>query len=161
MPACPRPRLTPRSGPSWHAPDPVGLVHPLADLAGLFDRLHAAGIAVAIATSDDRDATERTLAALGLAEAIDAMVCAGDDVPLKPEPDMVLSLCATLDVLPARTAVVGDAPADLRMARAAGAGRVVGVLTGVGTRADLLPLADVVIESLDDLSPDRERAGRS
>ena len=49
---------------------------------------------------------------------------------------------------PARTAVVGDAPADLRMARAAGAGLVVGVLTGVGGRADLEPLADVVVDSV-------------
>ena len=49
---------------------------------------------------------------------------------------------------PGRTAVVGDAPADLRMARAAGAGLVVGVLTGVGGRADLEPLADVVLDSV-------------
>jgi len=47
--------------------------------------------------------------------------------------------------------VVGDAPADMRMARAAGAGRVIGVLTGVGDRATLEPLADVVIGSIADL----------
>lgn len=34
------------------------------------------------------------------------------------------------------------------MARAAGAGLTIGVLTGVGERADLEPLADVVIESV-------------
>ena len=52
---------------------------------------------------------------------------------------------------PARTAVVGDRPADLRMARAAGAGLIVGVLTGVGGRADLEPLADLVIASVEEL----------
>ena len=37
------------------------------------------------------------------------------------------------------------------MARAAGAGLIVGVLTGVGGRADLEPLADVVIASVEEL----------
>ena len=81
-----------------------------------------AGRRVAVATSDDRDPTERTLAALGLTDAIDALVCADDGVPVKPAPDMVLRLCAELGVRPGRTAVVGDSPADLRMGRAAGAG---------------------------------------
>ena len=67
------------------------------------------------------------------------MACA-----VKPAPDMVLHLCRAVGVPPTRTAVVGDSPADLRMARAAGAGLAIGVLTGVGGRADLEPLADVV-----------------
>ena len=65
---------------------------------------------------------------------------------------MVLHLCEIVGVAPARTAVVGDAPADLRMGRAAGAGLVVGVLTGVGGRADLEPLADVVLDSVEALA---------
>jgi phosphoglycolate phosphatase len=39
------------------------------------------------------------------------------------------------------------------MARAAGAGRVIAVLTGVGDRAILEPLADVVLDSIEDLAP--------
>ena len=39
-----------------------------------------------------------------------------------------------------------------RMARTAGAGLVVGVLTGVGGRADLEPLADVVLDSVEALA---------
>jgi hypothetical protein len=39
----------------------------------------------------------------------------------------------------------------MRMARAAGAGRVIGVLTGVGDRASLEPLADAVLGSIADL----------
>ncbi len=93
----------------------------------------------------------RTLEALGVAAAIDAMVCADDGVAVKPAPDMVIHLCAIVGVAPARTAVVGDSPADLRMGRAAGAGLVVAVLTGVGARADLEPLADVVAGSVEAL----------
>ena len=133
---------------AWHAPDPVGLARPLTDLPGLFADLHASGRRVAIATTDDRDPTERTLAALVLTDAVDALVCADDGVPVKPAPDMVLRLCAELDVPPARTAVVGDTAADLRMAREAGVGLVIGVLTGVGARSDLEPLADRVIATV-------------
>ena len=46
-------------------------------------------------------------------------------------------------------------PADLRMARAAGAGLVIGVLTGVGGRADLEPLADAVMASVEELQAGR------
>ena len=133
---------------AWHAPDPVGLARPLANLADLFGGLHASGRLVAIATSDDRDPTERTLTALGLADAVDALVCADDGVAVKPAPDMVLRLCAELGVAPARTAVVGDTAADLRMAREAGAGLAIGVLTGVGARSDLEPFADRVIATV-------------
>jgi len=133
---------------AWHAPDPVGLARPLADLPALFGRLHDSGRLVAIATSDDREPTERTLAAFGLTDAIDGLVCADDGVPVKPAPDMVLRLCADLGVAPLRTAVVGDSPADMRMARSAGAALAVAVLTGVGTRADLGTEADAVIGSV-------------
>ena len=147
------PRADAALGEAWHAPDPVGLAHPLVDLPGLFDRLRRDGLRIAVATSDDRDPTERTLAALGVSDLIDAVVCADDGLPVKPAPDMVLSLCAGLGIAPARTAVVGDAVADLEMGRRAGAGLVVGVLTGVGDAAHLAPLADGVIASIADLTP--------
>ena len=136
---------------AWHAPDPVGLARPLTDLHALFDRLRDGGLRIAVATTDDREPTERTLAALGLAGRIDATVCADDGIAVKPAPDMVLHLCAMLGIAPARTAVVGDTAADLRMARAAGAGLTLGVLSGVGGRADLEPLADAVIASVEEL----------
>jgi phosphoglycolate phosphatase len=139
---------------AWHAPDPVALARPLGDLHALFGWLRENGRLVALATSDDRDPTERALAALDLSDAIDATICADDGIPGKPAPDMVLRLCAALGVTPARTAVVGDAPADLQMARAAGAGLTIGVLTGVGTWADLNPLADALIASVGRLRVD-------
>lgn len=136
---------------AWHAPDPVGLARPLTDLHALFGRLHDAGRLVAVATSDDREPTERTLEALGVAGEIDALVCADDGVPVKPAPGMVAHLCAALGVPASSAAVVGDAPADLQMARAAGAGLTLAVLTGVGDRDDLAPLADVVLGSVAEL----------
>jgi phosphoglycolate phosphatase-like HAD superfamily hydrolase len=137
---------------AWRAPDPVELAHPLTDLARLFDALEARGTTITIATSDNRDPTERTLAALGVADRIAGLVCADDGLQVKPAPDGVLHLCALSGIAPDRTAVVGDSPVDLAMGRAAGVRRVIGVLTGVGDRASLAS-ADVVLESIADLMP--------
>ena len=71
---------------------------------------------------------------------------------MKPAPDPVFAVCQALGSEPPRVAVVGDSPADLAMARAAGAGLVVGVLSGVGTAADLAA-ADVVLGSVAELLP--------
>jgi phosphoglycolate phosphatase len=136
---------------AWHAPDPVELARPITDLGALFGRLRAGGRRIAVATSDDRDPTERTLAALGIHGWVEAMVCADDGVAVKPAPDMVLRLCEELGVPPERTAVVGDAPADLAMGRRAGAGLVIGVLSGVGDAEHLSPAADLVLRSVADL----------
>jgi phosphoglycolate phosphatase len=48
----------------------------------------------------------------------------------------------------AEVCVVGDNLHDLEMGRAAGAGLVVGVLTGTSEHGDLAPLADRVLESI-------------
>ena len=143
---------------SWRAPDPVALARPLADLPGLLDGLRRGrldgrdpGRRIAIATTDDRSPTLATLTALGLDGRIDALVCADDGIPPKPGPEMVLHLCAKLAIAPGVTAVVGDSPSDLRMGRAAGAGLVIGVLSGVGRREELTPLADVILSSIAEL----------
>ena len=67
---------------------------------------------------------------------------------------MVVDLCDRLRVRPDRAAVVGDSPADLAMGRAAGVARCYAVLTGVGTRAELAPLADEILDSVADLLAD-------
>jgi len=138
---------------AWHAPDPVALAQPVTDLRALLGRVRARVPTFAVATSDDRDPTERTLAALGIADQFAALSCADDGRPAKPAPDPVLHLCAELGVAPHQTAVVGDAPADLRMARAAGVRRAIAVLTGVGDRSILEPLADAVLGSIEELAP--------
>ena len=143
---------------AWHAPDPVALAEPVTDLHGLLARLRLRVPTFAVATSDDRGPTERTLEALGIAREFAALSCADDGRPTKPAPDPVLYLCAELGIAPGRTAVVGDAPADLRMARAAGVARAIGVLTGVGDRASIEPLADLVLDSIEDLAPPADTA---
>lgn len=136
---------------AWFEPDPVATAMPLADLPAVFADLRGQGKRLAIATNDDREPTTRALEALGIGRLVDGLSCADDDVAVKPAPDAVLALCAGLDVLPKRTAVVGDLPVDLAMGRAAGAGLVVGVLSGLGSREDLRD-ADLVVDSVADLA---------
>jgi phosphoglycolate phosphatase len=124
----------------------------VTELRPLFVALRAAGRRLAVATSDDRRPTEQTLTTLGVGDLVDALACADDGVPVKPLPEMVRTLCQALGVEPAQVAVVGDSPADLAMGRAAGAGLVVGVLSGVGTRADLEPYADLIVSSVAELA---------
>jgi phosphoglycolate phosphatase len=135
---------------AWYVPDPVALATPLADLPALFDAIRGDGRRIAVVTTDDRAPTDATLRALGIRTQVEAMVCGDDGFAMKPAPDPVFASCQALGTEPVRVAVVGDSPADLAMARAAGAGLVIGVLSGVGTATDLAA-ADVVLGSVGDL----------
>ncbi|MGJ6965655.1 phosphonatase-like hydrolase [Streptosporangium sp. G11] len=103
-------------------------------------RLRAAGVKVVLQTGYSRDIAESILDALGwtVGETVDGLV-ANDDVPLsRPAPYLVfraMELARVTDV--GRVLVAGDTPNDLAAGRNAGAGFVVGVLTGAATAADL------------------------
>jgi phosphoglycolate phosphatase len=135
----------------WCIPDPVVLAKQFTDTRALFSQLHGLGIKIGIATVDDRAPTQAMIEAFDVEEFISAMVCADDGVKAKPAPDMVLTICERMKVNPSSVMVVGDTIADLKMGRAAGAGLVVGVLSGVSSAKDLATLADVLLDSVDDL----------
>ena len=135
---------------AWFEPDPVASAVPLADLAGLFAAIRGSGRRIAVATTDDRAPTLATLRGLGLDTAISGIVCGDDEGPTKPDPEALRGLAAGAGVDVRRTAMVGDAPADLRMAREAGA-RAIGVASGVATHAELEPYADAVLDSIAEL----------
>jgi phosphoglycolate phosphatase len=127
------------------------LVRPVADLKRLVTDLFRAQVRLAVVTTDDRSPTLETLELLGIADQVDFLACGDDQIPLKPAPDAVLHACAQVNVAPARTLVVGDTIADMLMARRAGAGLSVAVLSGVGDRDSLADYADVVLDSVGDI----------
>ena len=135
---------------AWFVPDPAELAVPLGDLGAIFGRLRADDRRIAVVTTDDRAPTDVTLRALGVREHVGAMVCGDDGFAVKPAPDAVIAVCHAFRTEPARVAVLGDTPTDLAMARSAGAGRVIGVRSGVGSEADLGD-ADEVIDSVSSL----------
>ena len=61
---------------------------------------------------------------------------------------MVAAFCDLLSLQPSEVLVVGDTPHDLQMGRAAGAGLVVGVLSGTGTRELLESHCDHILENV-------------
>jgi phosphoglycolate phosphatase len=113
--------------------------------------LHGAGYAIGLATNDSTAGARRTLETFGIGDLFTATL-GYDAVPNpKPAADPCLVFAGKAGVTPGEVAVVGDNAHDLEMARAAGAGLAIAVLSGNGTRENLAPLADVVLESVSDL----------
>ncbi|MDV3126486.1 phosphonatase-like hydrolase [Mycobacterium sp. 21AC1] len=102
--------------------------------------LRAAGIRVALNTGFDRDVVNSLLSALGWEgdSVIDTVVC-GSDVPTgRPAPFMIFRAMEQLDVHNiSRVLVAGDTPRDLEAGTNAGAGFVVGVLSGASDKEEL------------------------
>ncbi|MFT3893826.1 MAG: HAD family hydrolase [Anaerolineales bacterium] len=135
----------------WCIPDPVMLAKPFTDMRDLFGKFYEQNIKLGIATTDDRAPTQAMIEAFDVEEYLTSMVCADDGIPAKPAPDMVLTTCQRMNLHPSKVMVIGDTVADLKMGRSAGAGLVVGVLSGVSKVHDLMPYADMIIDSVDEL----------
>lgn len=123
---------------------PVGV----GDLPALLTRLRGAGLALGVATMDDTANAHDTAARLGIAHLLDFVAGADAGHGAKPGPGMALAFCAARGLDPAEVAVVGDTRADLMMARAAGCGLAVAVLTGGTPRQAVEDLADHVLEDV-------------
>lgn len=124
---------------------------PVTDLRALFERLRARGMKLGVATMDSGAAVRASLAKFALLDLVDFVAGCDDGFGLKPDPGMVLAFAAAVGLPPARIAVVGDSDADLLMARAAGCGMAVAVLTGATPRPVLDELADHVLDSIAEL----------
>ena len=120
----------------------------VGDVAGLLARLADRGLRLGVATMDSEALAHDTFARLSIDAFLD-FVCGYDSGHgTKPGPGMVRAFCDHCALAPAQVMVVGDTLHDLRMGRNAGAGRVVGVLSGTADRATLEPHCDIVIDSV-------------
>lgn len=124
---------------------------PVTDLQVLFSTLRGRGFRLGLATNDGEASALATITRFGLAEHLEFHCGYDSGYGAKPSPGMVNAFCAAIGLGPECIAVVGDNSHDLDMGRAAGAGLLVGVLTGTSAREDLAPLADVVIDSIAEL----------
>lgn len=97
-----------------------GALTPLPGLVELLDRLEAAGVPVALATSAPSENVAHTLRELRLAQRLTRVV-RSDQVPRgKPHPDVFLEAARVLGAAPARCVAFEDAPMGVKAARAAG-----------------------------------------
>jgi HAD superfamily hydrolase (TIGR01509 family) len=117
----------------------------------------AARLPVAIASSAHPDVIEAAVDALGLHDVLRAIV-SSDEVPHgKPEPDVYLVAADRLGVDARRCLVVEDSINGVRAGKAAGAFVVLVPNASVPPAPGTTELADLVIDRLADLDP--ERAG--
>ena len=120
-------------------------------LAETLTQLHSQGRKLAVVTNDLERAAENTVVKFGVRHLFSAILGYDSVKNPKPAADPVHLACSIFGVEPGAAIVVGDNLHDLDMARAAGAGAAIGVLTGTTGRDALAARADAVLPSIADL----------
>ena len=128
----------------------------------LLESLHHAGFGLAVGSSGPPENIELVLREMGIASLFGAVVTARDVTRGKPDPQVFLIAAERLGVAPGGCAVVEDAPAGVSAANSAGMASI--ALASTGRTRSQLARADLIIDSLDELSPETvrdliERAG--
>lgn len=127
-----------------------GAVETVARMAGRFP--------LGLASSSPREVIAFVLQHSGLDTLFDTWV-SSDDVPRgKPAPDVYIHCCALLRVSPERCVAVEDSGFGIAAAKAAGM-KVIAVLNpDLPLDEERAALADVTLESIEDLDPDTAAA---
>jgi HAD superfamily hydrolase (TIGR01509 family) len=110
---------------------------------------------LAIASGARPEELERILTRLGLRSYFLAVVGSGDTPFSKPAPDPYVEAAARLHAQPARTVAIEDTAAGLASAKAAGL-RCIAITTTFP--ASKLSLADIVVDSMDEITTDLVRS---
>ncbi len=118
------------------------------------DRVAAAGLRLAVASSSNRPIIDVVLAQAEVAHLFAATVSSEEVARGKPAPDVYLEASRRLGVAPERCAAVEDSSNGLRSAAAAGMHVLALPNERYPPATDALALADVVLRSLDELTPE-------
>ena len=128
---------------------------PLLPGAAAIVRRTAAAFPLALASSSNRAIFEEVLELAGIAQCFRATVSSEEVEHGKPAPDVYLEAARRLGVAPEACAAVEDSHAGIRSAHDAGM-RVIAIPNpSYPPDEEALALADVVLESLDELTPER------
>jgi len=120
---------------------------PAVPLHPLLEGLRAGGYALGVATNASEGEARSHLYAAGITTFFDFVAGCDAGYGAKPAPGMCLAFARHLGLPPEAVLMVGDSLHDLTAGRAAGM-RTAGVLTGLATREDLTPHADVVLADI-------------
>ena len=82
--------------------------------------LHELGVRIAVCTNKETELSRTVLRALGIEDAVDAIVGADDTPRIKPDPAHVLTALEAVDAAPDEALYVGDHDADVEAAAGAG-----------------------------------------
>jgi len=122
------------------------------DVRATFERLAAAGLKLAVLSTDTTANVETFVTHHGLTAYVQA-AWGAEGLVAKPDPVVLERLSAMLGTAPRSTLVVGDSPIDIELAQRAGAAGVVAVARGLTPAADLAA-ADCVIAAIEQLTVD-------
>ena len=117
----------------------------------LLGALHQRGFRLALGSSGPPENIDLVLDRLDARKLFDAIVTGMDVTRGKPDPQVFLIAAERLGVPPERCAVVEDAPAGVAAANAAGMLSI--GLASTGRTRESLAEADLVVDSLAELSP--------
>lgn len=137
----------------WNHANTARLVAEYEGMDAVLTRVLGAGCRLAIVTSKSHPTVALAFDALpGLGAKFEAVIAMEDSIHHKPHPEPILVALARMDADPADTCYVGDAPFDIRAARAAGV-PVIAVTWGFFGRDALLAEGpDHVVDTPDALA---------
>jgi HAD superfamily hydrolase (TIGR01509 family) len=115
-------------------------------------RLAREGYRLAVASSSNRELIDGVLRRLELSELFEVTVSSEEVARGKPAPDVYLETAHRLGLPPGRCAAIEDSASGIRAAHAAGMRVIAYPNRHYPPAADVLALADVVIESLSGLA---------
>jgi phosphoglycolate phosphatase len=131
-------RATAEFARAYEARVAAGGIGPIPGAPEALRELRARGVLVCLTTGFAPSTRDAVLAALGWEGEVDLALSPADVGRGRPAPDMILGAMSRLGVAdPRAVAVAGDTVSDLEAGAAAGAGAVVGVLSGAHDEATL------------------------
>lgn len=114
------------------------------------EHLASAGKKLAVMTNDAQEPARAHLDQVGITKHFTAVVGSDSGFGAKPDPGPVLAAANKLGLESKACAMVGDSTHDLFAGRAAGC-TTIAVLTGLASREDLAPHANMVLGSVAEL----------
>ena len=113
---------------------------------------------LALATSSNRNVIDLVLEEAGIADAFAATVSSEEVARGKPAPDVYLDAARKLEVDPGACVAIEDSSNGIRSAHAAGMAVIAIPNRDFPPEPDALALAAIVLDSLEQLTPERVRA---
>lgn len=130
--------------------------YPVDGVLETIKQFKKAGYLIGLSTADSVDNAKLFLQKTGLNLYFDYIGADDGIINPKPAPDYMENFCKYYALKPSEVAVVGDTMADMNFGINSGAGLIVGVLSGTGTRSLLEGSADIVIDSVKELIIDNK-----
>lgn len=116
---------------------PLAHTRPYAGIPAAIDALAAAGRTLAVLSNKPHELSVRIVRSLWPGGVFGQVRGYTEEALRKPDPRVVLEMCAQAGVAPGETCLVGDTPIDVETARRAGA-EVLAVTWGFRSRAELV-----------------------